>query len=158
MASMTITRHGNNAHAELPACPFCKTWDWRTGSTDICGFTQVCYTCRTESCRGTSLVVYCGLGLAVIFERGVREFDSITTPPDCKSWLDAGIKMLRAAQINACIHGGKECPRSLVIDAATPAHALFGDSTWQTAEPASDLAPMFSARVAKIKALSNDDD
>jgi hypothetical protein len=79
---MTVTRHGNNAHAELPACPFCSEWAWRTGSVHISTFTQCCYTCGTPGCDGTSMAIFCGIGLAVMFQRAAGEFDTITVPPD----------------------------------------------------------------------------
>ena len=111
---MTVTRHGNNAHAELPACPFCGQWAWRTGSTYISTFTQCCYTCGTAGCDGTGMAIFCGIGLAVMFQDAPGEFDTITVPPDASAWLNAGIKALRRANINECIHAGRECPHGMV--------------------------------------------
>ncbi len=32
---MTCTRHGNNLHPELPPCPTCGEWAWRTGGVTM---------------------------------------------------------------------------------------------------------------------------
>ena len=153
---MPTTRHGNNAHAELPPCPFCGVWDWRTGSTSISTFTQCCYTCKPH-CPGTAIVIFCGIGLAVMFARRPDEFDSISTPKDAAAWLDAGIKALRAANINECVHGGKKYPRELYIDAplpSAPVVALYGVGEWATAGLQTDLAPVFAARVVEVRSWS----
>lgn len=150
-----MNRHGTNAHEELPACPLCGVWAWRTGGVSISGFTQICYTCKTPECRGTAIVIFCGIGFAVIWGRSPNEFDSISTPQHAAEWLNAGIRAMRSADINGCVHCDKTIPTSIILDAPAPDDALafWGVGGWtpSAAGEMVDAAAAFSERAQSLR-------
>ena len=122
MDDSSMTRHGNNFHPELPACPFCSEWAWRSGDTTFGHGVEAWYFCRTDGCRGTGLVVWYTLNLAVIFERE-RIDGSCRLPAPETAWINTGARALREARINECVHGGATPP---YVDPGRRASATTG--------------------------------
>lgn len=156
MGDSGMTRHGNNFHPQLPACPFCGEWAWRSGDTTIGHGIEAWYFCQTDGCRGTGLVVWCALGLAVIFER--EQVDcSCQLPALETAWINTGARALQGARINECVHGGATPPTSLPIDAPAPRRAYIGLEAWMPAQQGErvDLGSLFCEHVARLRARDN---
>ncbi len=150
---MTCTRHGNNLHPELPPCPTCGEWAWRTGGVTMGVHTSATYTCGSPECLGTAHALFCGLALAVIFERHPEEFDSIDIPPQLGDWLGSARRALRSANINECVHAGVEPPGSIVVPLPALSGCLYGWVAWERAARGDlvDLGQLFCARVARLR-------
>lgn len=148
-----MTRHGNNLHPEVPPCPTCGEWAWRSGEIRMGLGCCATYTCGSPECLSTAHVVVCGLALAVIFERQPEEFDSIDIPHPLVEWLCSALAELRRANINECVHAGVEPPSSIVIRQPAPSGCLYGWVGWELvlAGDSVDLGPLFCARVLKLR-------
>ena len=150
---MTCTRHGNNLHPELPPCPTCGEWAWRSGEIRMGLGCCATYTCGSPECLSTAHVVVCGLALAVIFERQPEEFDSIDIPHPLVEWLCSASAELRRANINECVHAGVEPPGSIVVPLPALSGCLYGWVAWERAACGDlvDLGQLFCARVARLR-------
>lgn len=145
---MTCTRHGNNLHPELPPCPTCGEWAWRTGGVTMGVHTSATYTCGSPGCLGTAHALFCGLALAVIFDRQPEEFDSIDIPRP----LGSASAALRHANVNECVYADVEPPTSIAV----PLPAASGCLGWVAWEHATsgdhvELGHLFRARVSKLR-------
>ena len=96
---------------------------------------------------------FCGLALAVIFERQPEEFDSIDIPSPLWDWLRFATTALRHANINECVHAGVEPPGSIVVPLPAPSGCLYGWVAWERAACGDivDLGQLFRARVARLR-------
>lgn len=150
---MTCTRHGNNLHPELPPCPACGEWAWRTGGVTMGLGVSATYTCGSPDCLGTAHVLFCGLALAVTFERRPEEFDSIDIPRLLGEWLGSARAALRRADINDCVHAGVEPPSSIAVPLPAPSGCLYGWVAWERAASGDyvELGNLFRARVSKLR-------
>lgn len=115
--------------------------------------TSATYTCGSPECLGTAHVLFCGLALAVIFERQPEEFDSIDIPSPLWDWLRFATTALRHANINECVHAGVEPPGSIVVPLPAPSGCLYGWVAWERAACGDlvDLGQLFCARVARLR-------
>lgn len=115
--------------------------------------TSATYTCGSPECLGTAHVLFCGLALAVIFERQPEEFDSIDIPSPLWDWLRFARTALRHANINECVHAGVEPPGSIVVPLPAPSGCLYGWVAWERAACGDvvDLGQLFCARVARLR-------
>ena len=151
---MTTTRHGNNIHPELPPCPFCGHWAWRTCDTHMGLFCQVFYECETAECRGTATALTCGLAMASIFERPALLGTYRVVGSD---WINAVLKTLRRADLNGCIYAKDEPPAQMLVEVPVPAGAtfLYAGDAWQVALPTEivDLSALFRKRVELGRAM-----
>lgn len=150
---MTCTRHGNNLHPELPACATCGEWAWRTGGVTMGLGVSATYTCGSPGCLGTAHVLFCGLALAVIFERRPEEFDSIDIPRPLVDWLSSARAALRHANINECVYADVDPPNSIIVPLPAPSGCLYGWVAWERAACGDlvDLGQLFCARVARLR-------
>jgi hypothetical protein len=70
---------------------------------------QAFYSCGTVGCNGRGAAIWYGLGMLVLFD-GPLVDGYYRIPAAAGAWIDGTRRVLQTADINECIHGGKEPP------------------------------------------------
>lgn len=123
-----MNRQGNNFHPDLPPCPRCGSVDWTNNDVHMGHGIQAFYSCATAGCDGRAKADYLALGTLVLFEAPIEDDGCYRVPRGAAEWIRSTKQALASADINACVHGGKDPPAAIVTPPAS------GDGLLGTAE------------------------